>query len=71
MNIRNVEPLFDDWDLLMSWADMNFPLEERTLFNSAFHLFPTNNLVNLHNRQMLKSLNSPIAQCIVEHTRQT
>jgi hypothetical protein len=68
MNIRNVEPLFDDWELLMSWVDMNLPLEERSLFNSTLHLFPTNNLVNLHNRQMLKSLNSPIARCVVEHT---
>ena len=68
MNIRNAEPFFDDWELLMSRAGMDLPIEEMSLFNSSLHLFPTNNLVDLHNRQMLKSLNSPIARCVVEHT---
>jgi ATP-dependent DNA helicase PIF1 len=71
MNIRNAEPFFDDWELLMSRAGMDLPIEERSLFNSSLHLFPTNNLVDLHNRQMLKSLNSPIARCVAEHTRRT
>jgi hypothetical protein len=53
----------------MSRVDMSFPPMERSLFNSSIHLFPTNDLVTLHNRKMLKSLNSPIARFVVEHTR--
>jgi hypothetical protein len=34
MNIRNAEPLFDDWELLMSQVDMEFYIEEMSLFNS-------------------------------------
>jgi ATP-dependent DNA helicase PIF1 len=68
-NIRNVEPVIDDWDLLMSRVDMSLPPVERSLFHSAIHLFPTNDLVTLHNRQMLKSLNTPIARSVAEHTR--
>jgi ATP-dependent DNA helicase PIF1 len=68
-NIRNVEPVIDDWDLLMSRVDMSLPPVERSLFHSTIHLFPTNDLVTLHNRQMLKSLNTPIARSVAEHTR--
>jgi hypothetical protein len=60
-NIRNIEHVIDDWDLLMSRVDMSLPPVERSLFHSTIHLFPTNDLLTLHNRQMLKSLNTPIA----------
>ena len=42
---------------------------ECSTFNLEIHLFPTNTLVNLHNRCMLKSLNTPIARCTYEHTK--
>jgi hypothetical protein len=45
----------------MSRVDMSLPVVERSLFHSVVHLLPTNDLVTLHNRQMLKSLNTPIA----------
>jgi hypothetical protein len=61
MRIINAEPFFDELELHMSQVDMDYALEERILFNLSLHLFPKNNLVNLHNKQMLKSLNSPIA----------
>jgi len=64
MNIRNEEPTLYDWDLLMSHLDSFLPLEEKRLLDSSVHLFATNNLVNLHNRKMLKSLNSLIAKCV-------
>ena len=70
-NIRNACPLIVDWDLLMSRCDNNLSPEERSLFDSTSHLFPTNNSVSLHNRCMLESLNAPIARCVVEHTRKT
>ena len=69
VNIRNADPLIVDWDLLMSCSDSNLSPEERTLFDLTIHLFPANNLVSLHNRCMLKSLNSPIARCVTEHTQ--
>ena len=42
---------------------------ESNNFSSKIHLFPTNSLVNVHNRCMLKSLGIPIARCIAEHTK--
>jgi hypothetical protein len=45
----------------MSKVDMSFPLVERSLFHLEIHLFKTNDLVTFHNRQILKSLNTPIA----------
>jgi ATP-dependent DNA helicase PIF1 len=53
----------------MSRVDSKLDPTERSLFDSEIHLFATNNLVTLHNRIMLKSLNSPIARCVAEHTR--
>ena len=37
---------------------------EREVFDNATHLFSTNTQVNLHNKNMLKSLNRPIALSI-------
>jgi hypothetical protein len=54
----------------MSRFHMSFHVEEMTLFNSTLHLFPTNNLFYLHNRQMLKSLNFPIERCVAKYTQQ-
>lgn len=70
-NIRNSDPLIADWDLLMSRCDNNLSPEERSLFDSTIHLFPTNNSISLHNRCMLKSLNAPIARFVAEHTRKS
>lgn len=42
---------------------------EMILFHSAVHLFPTNDLVTLHNTQKLESLNTPIARYVAEHKR--
>ena len=53
----------------MSRIDSSMDYVERSTFNLEIHLFPTNTLVNLHNRCMLKSLNTPIARCIYEHTK--
>lgn len=60
-NIRNIELVLEDWDFVMAWAGMRLHPTERDLFNVVIHMFPTNNLVSLHNRHMLKSLNYPIA----------
>jgi hypothetical protein len=68
-NIRNIEPAINDWDILMSRVEMSLPPVERSLFHSTIHLFPTNDLVTFHNRKMLKSLNTPIARSVAEHTR--
>jgi hypothetical protein len=53
----------------MSQVDMSLPPVEMSLFHSTIHLFPTNDLVILHNRHMLKSLNTPIARSVADHTR--
>lgn len=55
----------------MPRANMRLHPIERDLFNVAVHMFPTNNLVSLHNRHMLKSLNSLIARCIVKYSRRS
>ena len=68
-NIRNANPTEDDWNLLMSRTDANMDGTESNTFSSAIHLFPTNSLVNVHNRSMLKSLGIPIARCVAEHTK--
>ena len=68
-NTRNVEPVVEYSEFLMSRADMRLHPRERDLFNAAVHMFPANNLVSFHNRHMLKSLNSPIARCIVVNSR--
>ena len=71
-NIHNAHPLIKDWDLkLMSQCDTCFPLEERPLFNVAVHIFPSNNLVSLHNRKLLKYLNSPIGRFIAEYVHRS
>ena len=38
-------------------------------FNQAIHLFATNELVALHNKQKLKQLNVPIALCVAINTQ--
>jgi len=70
-NIRNTDPVFIDWELLMSRVDVGLSSIERSSFESSIHLFPTNNLVSLHNRRMLKSLNNPIVRCVADYTRRT
>ena len=53
-NIRNAKPVLDDWEFLMSQADMRLYHREMDLFNVAVHLFPTNNLVSFYNRHFLR-----------------
>ena len=60
-NIRNAEPLKDDWDTLMTRTNNSLSLKEREDFDQATHLFATNEFVKLHNKKMLKQLNLPIA----------
>ena len=60
-NIRNANPTVDDWNILMSRTYANMDGTESNTFSSEIHLFPTNNLVNVHNQCMLKSLGIPIA----------
>ena len=60
-NIRNANPIVDDWNLLMSRTDANMDGTESNTFNSKILLFAMNTLVNVHNRCMLKSLGIPIA----------
>ena len=42
---------------------------EINTFNLEIHFFPTNSLVNLHNRYMVKSLGCPIALCVAEYMK--
>ena len=50
----------------MEQTHMSFHPMEMRHFGSGTHLFPTNELVMLHNRRILKNLNSPIVGCVVE-----
>lgn len=59
-NIINVEPILSDWDLLMTCVDSCLDQKEKCLFDSCVHLFVMNNIVNLHNHKLIKSLNCPI-----------
>ena len=68
-NIRRVGSLLYDWDILMSQLVTGFLEHKINLFDSTINSFSTNNLVTLHNRYMMKSLNSPIAWCVVEKKR--
>ena len=60
-NIRNANPIVDDWNLLISRTDANMDATKINTFNLEIHLFPMNTLVNVHNRCKLKSLGIPIA----------
>jgi len=64
-----VKPYFDDWDLLMTSVDSCLDCEENVLFDSLVHLVLMNDLINLHNRKMFKSLNFPIARCVSKCAR--
>jgi len=66
-----MEPFISYWDLLMTRVDIFLDQQERNLLYSSLHFFAMNNLVNLHNQKMLKSLNYPIVRCVVECSRRT
>ena len=68
-NIRNAEPRQEDWQMLMTRADKQVPSSEREEFDRSMHLFATNSMVSLHNKQMLKLLNCPVAISIATNTR--
>ena len=70
-NIINANPTVDDWNILMSRTYANMDSIEINTFKSKIYLFPTNTLVNVHNRCMIKSLGIPIARYITEHTKNT
>ena len=60
-NIKNTVTDVDNWHVLMSQIDSSMDYVEHNTFNLEIHLFPTNTFVNIHNRCMLKSLNTPIS----------
>ena len=70
-NIRNVELVLEYLDLLMNLVDTCMYQKEKIKFDSYIHLFGMNNLFNCHNPKMIKSLNFPIARCVVECSRRT
>jgi ATP-dependent DNA helicase PIF1 len=57
----NTTPLQQDWEILQSQTNTSLSTIECKSFDADIHLFATNILVSQHNRQMLKSLNKPIA----------
>ena len=71
LNLRNATPTIADWTLLMSRTSSSLSQTENRVFDQSTHLFSTNNSVALHNKQMLKQLNVPIALCSVEVRKQT
>ncbi|KAH9297085.1 hypothetical protein KI387_028767, partial [Taxus chinensis] len=68
-NLRNVNPMIEDWELLMSRTDSCFGAEEISMFDSSIHLFSTNVQVTFHNRIMLKKLNVPVARVVATRVR--
>lgn len=68
-NLRNAEPTIEDWQLLMSRSTSALPSTEQSTFLTSTHLFATNEMVSLHNQQMLLSLATPIALSITEQLR--
>lgn len=68
-NIQNAEATEGDWKLLMTHTNKKLVSREKEEFDSSMHFFATNDLVRLHNRRMLKSLNRPIAISVVTSTK--
>ena len=68
-NIRNASPTQANWELLMTRGHMKIPPSERKEFESATHLFSTNDLVKYHNKKMLQQLNLPVALSLATKTR--
>lgn len=50
----------------MSRTNSFLSSDEQQDFENAMHLYPTNLVVTLHNKQMLKKLNMPIAQFYIK-----
>ena len=59
-SIQDENPIEDDWKILMTHIDLHLIASKNTKFNGATHLFATNEAIKLHNKKMLKSLNSPV-----------
>jgi len=65
-NIRDANPTIDDYNILMSRTNSFLSEEEICSFHDSMHLFPINAQTMVHNKQMMKSLNTPIARSIAE-----
>ena len=61
-NIRNVVPIKQDWETLMTRTKDNLNEKQNIDFDNSTHLFATNEHAIKHNRKMLKTLNLPIAR---------
>ena len=68
-NFTNAKPTLKDWNLLMSRTNSSLSHSEQFSFEDVVHLYATNDFVMLHNKQMLKKLNQPIARCYVEERK--
>ena len=55
----------------MSRTSSSLSQTENCIFDQSTHLFSTGNFVALHNKQMLKQLNVPIALCSAKVKKQT
>ena len=66
LNLRNATSTVEDWALLMTRTTSCLSHVENSSFEQSIHLYPINSYVALHNKQMLKQLNTPIAHCFAE-----
>lgn len=55
----------------MTRIDTRLDREQMILFDFSVHLFAMNNIVNLHNRKIIKGLNYPIGRCVAESRKRT
>ena len=67
-NIQDANPIEDDWKLLMTRTDIHLRASKNTTFNGATHLFATNEAIKVHNKKMLKALNSPVSLSIAVYS---
>lgn len=54
----------------MTRSKINLPEAELHSFSNSMHLSATNEVVALHNKSMLKTLNQPVAHCYAAQRRQ-
>ncbi|XP_059063033.1 uncharacterized protein LOC131855999 [Cryptomeria japonica] len=63
-NIRDANPIIDDWKLLMMRIPINLNVATNEEFENVFHLFSTNDNIHNHNKRMLYSLRHPVARSV-------
>ncbi|XP_057855871.2 uncharacterized protein LOC131876112 [Cryptomeria japonica] len=63
-NLRDANPIIDDWELLMMRIPINLNVATNEEFDNAIHLFSTNDNVHNHNKRMLYSLRHPVARSV-------